>query len=466
MKNIIIKAVALTLTVILTLLFIPFSASGYELYNYTLYSNLDNVMLLNNENQVYLVGSNNNTVYIDSIYNNQTCTTLTLDNKVSYVNLCNDTFVFMCYVKSIDQTQVVLYNIYTDSFSSFNLNSDLLYMNTQAVYADNRVYLADCNGKVKIYSVKGKFVNEFDLNTNLSSLICDFYGNVYALTERGAFYINASNYKRISNDEFYGVGRFINQNTFSSNFGSLYSADASSVTKLFEHNNNVSFSSGAIFNNYAITFNNNVIYAFDINSGVKKKNYKLSDSIEQLFAIDDTIIVLYHDGYTPTVVMLDFSQLKDVKSNSIDDHVNSDDNYKEGSISSDVYNVDFENNKIYGINSPTTVAKFKSNMNYDGYNLTLYRYNKSEQLKSGNVGTATLAVFYNDSSRYEFELCIAGDLTGEGNVNTRDEDAMFDYLLDNVSFTGVFLDASDLNNSGEIKVEDLVLLLRLIEKQK
>lgn len=466
MKNLITKAVALILTILITFALVPFSASGYDIYNYSLYSNLDNVMLLKNENQVYLAGIDNKTVYIDSLYNSKTCTTLSLENKPSSINLCNNMFIFSCHINSTKQTQVVLYDIKNDILTSFILNSDIYYLNSQTAYSDNFVYLARSNGVVNIYSSKGKFINQLDLNTDLSSLICDFDGNVFALTEDGAYLISNDYCKRVSNFKFTGAGSFIDKNFFTANFGSIYKTNTLSVDKVIEHDNNAILSSGGVYKNYAIVFNENTVFAIDINSGAKKRNIKLSNNISQLFTIDDTIIALCYDSYTPTVVSIDFSELKAIKQTGFADSNNTDSEFADFSISSNVYTVDFQNNKILGIESGTTVSKFKNNMNYDGYELKLYRYNKDDVLTSGNVGTATLAVFYNENSIYEFELCVAGDLTGEGNINSRDKDAMFDFLLDNIAFSGVFLDASDLNNSEDIKVDDLVLLLRLIENQK
>ena len=99
-------------------------------------------------------------------------------------------------------------------------------------------------------------------------------------------------------------------------------------------------------------------------------------------------------------------------------------------------------------------------MRYDGYTAHLYR-NGVEQ-KNSNVGTAMRAVFENADTSYSFELAVIGDITGEGNMNSRDLTELMEYLVGSLSFDGVYADAADLSGDGIVDVIDLALLKRKI----
>ena len=125
-------------------------------------------------------------------------------------------------------------------------------------------------------------------------------------------------------------------------------------------------------------------------------------------------------------------------------------------ISSDVYQIDFERYHITGISSGTTVAQFRSNIRYSGYSLAIHRDN--EVRKSGNVGTAMTAVFTSSNDSLTFELAVDGDLTGEGNRNSRDLNLLMDYLIGAAQFNGVYEIAADISGDHIVDVVDLALL--------
>ena len=55
-------------------------------------------------------------------------------------------------------------------------------------------------------------------------------------------------------------------------------------------------------------------------------------------------------------------------------------------------------------------------------------------------------------------LSVKGDLTGEGNMNSRDKNELFNYLLKETVPDGVHFDAADLDYSNNINAVDLVIL--------
>ena len=72
-----------------------------------------------------------------------------------------------------------------------------------------------------------------------------------------------------------------------------------------------------------------------------------------------------------------------------------------------------------------------------------------------------LAVFDSDDARYTFELSVIGDITGEGNVNSRDLSLFMEYLIGTADFNGVYVTSADLSDDGKLDVKDLAMMHRM-----
>ena len=98
-------------------------------------------------------------------------------------------------------------------------------------------------------------------------------------------------------------------------------------------------------------------------------------------------------------------------------------------------------------------------MRYDDRSVALYR--DGDLKTSGNVGTAMTAVFSSDSGSVTFELSVNGDLTGEGNCNSRDVYTLLDYLIGAADFNGVYSLAADLSGDGTVDAVDAAMMKRI-----
>lgn len=132
-----------------------------------------------------------------------------------------------------------------------------------------------------------------------------------------------------------------------------------------------------------------------------------------------------------------------------------------GKITSSVYNIDRNKFLIQGIAAGTTIAKFKRNLSYGGYHVSFENY-KGEGKTSGNVGTGTTAYFSDANGKVKeaYILIVAGDLTGEGNVNINDKRAAMSELLGENKLAFPFTLACDMNGDGVLDTLDLLRIAR------
>lgn len=129
-----------------------------------------------------------------------------------------------------------------------------------------------------------------------------------------------------------------------------------------------------------------------------------------------------------------------------------------GGITSSVYYVDNSSMTINGIKSPTTIAKFKQNINYEGYKASFISYSGSSKT-SGNVGTGFKANFSGEDYK-SYTLIVPGDITGEGNINSRDVRLYMEVLCSAQQLQGAYLQASDINGDGICDTLDLLIAAR------
>ena len=429
-------------------------ADSYSTYSYPSYKSLNNVELLQNENQVYLIGTSGRNVQIDAIYPNCYSVTLTLEHSVNTYNLFGDSLVLICPAPQLSQTQIVTYNIDSDIISSFYISCTWYYESSQIAYSENCIYLADNYGNVMQYTERGKLVTTYDIHSDRCNLMCDYNGTVYCITNNSLYEIFDQTLYHICSCNIDAPARFVSNDTFVDDTGYFYTFGSNGIFNIVDFQNTSRFPSGGIYNDCVITADFNTINAVNINRNESDSYIKLNRQIESICVVDDTILAFVYQNGFPAVCHIKVSEL--IKYN----RKNSDDSYTPDMsdyISSEVYEIDHDKQWIFGITPSTTVAKFKHNIQHDDFEISFVR-NDSKILESGNIGTGTIVTFYNDVMSIDYELSVKGDLTGEGNVNSRDKRVLFDYLLENEIPTGVYIDAADLDYSGYIDVVDLVVL--------
>ena len=121
---------------------------------------------------------------------------------------------------------------------------------------------------------------------------------------------------------------------------------------------------------------------------------------------------------------------------------------------------------ITGIEPGTTISEIKKNISYEGYTLKILDY-KGNEIKSGNIGTSARLQFFKDSKMiYDFHVIIYGEITGEGNINSRDVKKLYNHLLGETKLEGDFLIAVDADHNGVVNTLDLLRISEYIKGEK
>ena len=120
------------------------------------------------------------------------------------------------------------------------------------------------------------------------------------------------------------------------------------------------------------------------------------------------------------------------------------------------YDITYINGSYVYTPYKTTVAVLRKTLGYTKENFTVYK--KNGKLHSqGRVGTGMTAVF-NDTT---YTIIVPGEVTGEGNINTRDIDLLMDYMVELVTLEPIQKMACDIDCNGDFTMKELVAIARV-----
>lgn len=103
-----------------------------------------------------------------------------------------------------------------------------------------------------------------------------------------------------------------------------------------------------------------------------------------------------------------------------------------------------------------TFAKLRDLLGGDKDNFFVYDAN-GERVTSGQLGTGIQVSFHSQS----YTLIIYGELTSEGNINSRDLKLMMKFITGEETPSDLQFKAADINRDGNITVKDLLLLSKM-----
>ena len=331
-------------------------------------------------------------------------------------------------------------NFRTDSFSVSD--NCVYYIKTDSTYAYVACVDLSTGRKTKINFSQN--ANEI-FNNNGKSYVRLYDGSVCRLSQASSVCVaNTGEFRNIAN---VGINKVINQDGF---IVSLSDNSREYVSNA--EFGKVSASDGKVF----IVVN----YRLSRKASDKTQSVSITKAAKAVVAYKNRCGVLLDNGTVCVYEPSDFQEKKFINnnnnnSNSNNNNNNNNNNNRHDSSKTDnqAVNSDYiiSDGMIYGIYSGETVADFKRKTSADA----VYRTDGTVA-KSGKLKTGFTTVI--DSKTYVITVC--GDVTGEGNVNSRDVTLLQKYLCGNAELDGAYLKAADFNLDGEADNRDLVLISR------
>ncbi len=458
------------LSVVLSLFLLTFTASSppaaYQ--TTTFHLETDHLTLCTNHNGAYLLNYLGGACHVEKLSPNTYGADLQLNLAISVAGVFNDTVVAICNDTQNRQTVVYTYRADTDILNNFVIANSLCESSYGYCY-DGSIYLVPDNrlNTIERYNGYGKLIDSYRFDNRINQLYADYNGKPFAICADGTLY-------RMKNDRFIACGSgvtapvtYFSENLLSDASGKVFESDFNRCRYLFTADSPYGRSQPCCIDGVVYYPDNHKITGYNSGTGEKESELSLDSSVIGLYA-DSGYINAVGTSTEVTVNKIRTDELTSLKHKAAENISYRDTEQISGgerangndTITSDIYHIDFENYSISGIPSGTTLAQLKKNIDYGDFTVTFYRDGTVK--KSGNCGTAMTAVFDSDRAQYTFELSVIGDITGEGNVNSRDRNLLMEYLIGSADFNGVYVTSADLSGDGILDVKDLALLHRMI----
>nr|WP_302119675.1 dockerin type I repeat-containing protein [uncultured Ruminococcus sp.] len=413
---------------------------AYEEYNLSDLANCSGIKSDSNSRGGYLCAFSGNTVFSAKLVPDFSSYNFTVyghikgvsqSGKYTYALVLEDTFTNKYSVYSLNTDNG---NVFQSTFSNENFRTDsfsvsdncIYYIKTDSAYAYVACVNLSSDKKTKI--TFGQNVNEV-FNNNGKSYARLYDGSICKLSQTSSTRVaNAGEFRNISN---VGINKVINEDGFVVSL-----SDNSRVYVSNAEFGKVSASDNKVFSV--------VNYHLSRKTSDKTQSVSIPDTAKAVVSYKNQCGVLLDNGTVQVYESSDFDEKKTADNNNHSDLSNSDNQ----AVISDYI---FSDGIIYGVYSGETVADFKAKTSADA----VYKSDGSVA-KSGKLKTGFTTVM--NSKTYTIAVC--GDVTGEGNVNSKDVTLLQKHLCGNAKLSGAFLKAADFNLDGKVDNRDLVLISR------
>ncbi len=413
---------------------------AYEEYNLSDLANCSAIKSDSNSKGGYLCAFSGNTVFSARLVPNFSAYNFTVNGhikgvsqsgKYTYALVLEDIFTNKYSVYSLNTDNG---NVFQNTFCDENFRTDsfsvsdncIYYIKTDSAYAYVACVNLSSDKKTKI--TFGQNVNEV-FNNNGKSYARLYDGSICKLLQTSSTCVaNVGEFRNISN---VGINKVINEDGF------VVSLSDNSR----EYVSNAEFGKVSASDNKVFSVVN---YRLSRKTSDKTQSVSIPDTAKAVVSYKNQCGVLLDNGTVQVYESSDFDEKKTADNNNHSDFLNSDNQ----AVISDYI---FSDGIIYGIYSGETVADFKEKTSADA----VYKSDGSVA-KSGKLKTGFTTVI--NSKTYTIAVC--GDVTGEGNVNSKDVTLLQKHLCGNATLSGAFLKAADFNLDGKVDNRDLVLISR------
>lgn len=434
----------------------------------------DNSSLFAADNHLFLVDINGGFVKIKSLDTSACNISLSFEENIFSYSYCDGKFYFCRNKSDGNSNSVLISSVFYDSYDGFCSttairNVTLTNKNTIAFDSLGNIYLSERNNRKAVtrYSKDGIAVKAYDCGSAVTQIfehnnkiiiVCDrllFIKN-NSLSEGGLEVNNSYPFKPLQ------------KTLICDSFLNIYSSVDSKVNLLF-NTRSIKPTAEKITadDDCVVCLYNDTLFTYDLNT--KKLLTSTAVKADDIALLNSKLYLLKHSGNQAVVSEISKEKLitaeaPETTAPTLALHTEIVSNKYDLSVSSSEYSVDNSEKIISDIAVGTTVAQLKKNLSF---NCDFTLYYKGKIRKTGNVGTGMTAVFSNDNGKAEYTLIIKGDCTGEGNVNSRDKKAIFDYILgESDTLTAVYFTAADINGDLVIDTKDLLLTAKASDNSR
>ncbi len=337
-----------------------------------------------------------------------------------------------------------------------------------AAYDTNKIYLVDRRSSdiIQIYNKDGGSPQtSVSVGSTVEKLFVYNNSNVYALAADGVYSVTSSGAAKIGSlkpqTDFYFYG-----NLCCTSNGKIYTFDTQKGFSFYFSSDNQHI---AVMNNRIYASNRNMIYCLDLDGKIRTK-YTANDTITDLCAANNCLAFVTN-GNIHIINADDFSMVQSEvsKESSENSRASKTENSQSSSfvsggsemtfpkqVQSSVYNL---NQSLIEIPCGKTIAQLKKEITYTGYTACFFDYNHKIKT-SGILGTGAELTLTDNTKSYTYTFWVCGDISGEGNLNTRDITALSDYLIGKSDLTDLQLQAANLNKDNTVDTADLLSLYK------
>ncbi len=426
--------------------------SSLEYYNCNNLKGYEDIKLIEDNNQIYLCGYQGDNLLINRLCPTNDNITLTCERNIDEYILINGNLSILCKDNRNNCQYIYFYGIKNDLLTSIVINVPPIPNRNSFTVCNGSVFLVDGENKHYIleYSKRGKLLDKYYYQNTVSGIISDNNENLYIISETDIYKKSYNNFDCVLTSIPSPID-FADSNILIDAHGNIYNSFEYICSSGFESTHPSVGKIGNIFYTPA----SGKICGYSLSDGNIECTYNLN--AKQIRTYSDKVFALCN--YSVYIIpKSNFEIEKEISESNISPN--------NESYFRTEYTVDNDKMQIRDIPASTSFSKFKKNFNLNGYRVNVYKTNGEKLGGSNNVGTAMTAVVESESERLEYELSVNGDITGEGNCNTKDRDTLADYILGITTFNGVYTYSADMNKDGRIDTIDLVLILRFIKRKK
>ena len=359
-------------------------------------------------------------------------------------------YVFSVYQGDDYNYRLLCLNTENGSYESFEISSPDVTSYRYFSVSDNKLFLLIASSSytyVGAFDFRGECVFEYHFERQNVNALFTNSGKTYAVLYDGSIY------RLDKNSSVYCAKTY--SNAVLENAGEGYVYDSNSTLYSLKENKTFDYFSGkteniSVCDDKVCYSVGNTAYLSNLNNS-SVKHFNAENYIDAI-SINDNRVYIWTESFTKLVSIgydefLQYSFSGDVAGENYIQYSTEDD----AEVNSAQYRISTDS-IIYNIPSSLTVTQFRKNFSE---NIFLYDENGNE-VTSGKLCTGYIVKIADK----KYTIAVNGDITGEGNVNSRDILLLMQCITGEKEISGAYKKAADFNLDGCVDNKDLVLISR------